>query len=219
MSDDIVLIQISANTGPEECCLAVRKVLGRMGDDAKANSVRLNLLEWMPGRESGNFRSVLVALVGAGASELAGQWYGTVQWTCPSPYRPRHGRKNWFVGVEVFEAGASASSRGPTVKEADICFETLRAGGPGGQHVNTTDSAVRATHVPSGISVKVQTERSQYANKRLARALLSHKLMKMEQEQEADARHTRWRQHWEVERGNATRTFYGPSFAERSPIG
>ncbi|WP_309600187.1 peptide chain release factor-like protein, partial [Klebsiella pneumoniae] len=63
----------------------------------------------------------------------------------------------------------------------EIRFETLRASGPGGQHVNKTDSAVRATHLASGISVKVQSERSQHANKRLARLLIAWKLEQQRQ--------------------------------------
>nr|WP_205990965.1 MULTISPECIES: peptide chain release factor-like protein [unclassified Pseudoalteromonas] len=56
--------------------------------------------------------------------------------------------------------------------DSEIRFQQCRASGAGGQHVNTTDSAVRATHVATGIAVRVESERSQHANKRLARVLL-----------------------------------------------
>jgi peptide chain release factor len=68
---------------------------------------------------------------------------------------------------------------------------------------------VRATHLPSGTSVKVQTERSQQANKRLARALLAHKLAAAAKEALEAAKSLRWSQHNEVERGNPRRVFKG----------
>lgn len=74
--------------------------------------------------------------------------------------------KNWYVGIGRFSADEH-------IQSDEIRFETLRSSGPGGQHVNKTDSAVRATHLASGISVKVQSERSQHANKRLARLLIA----------------------------------------------
>ncbi len=73
---------------------------------------------------------------------------------------------------------------------------------------------MRATHVPSGLSVKVQTERSQHANKRLARALLAHKLAAQADAAASAARNQRWRQHHGVERGNAARAFRGEGFVE-----
>ncbi|MBF3364387.1 peptide chain release factor H, partial [Pseudomonas aeruginosa] len=78
------------------------------------------------------------------AEALAERWCGGIQWICPSPYRARHARKNWFIGAERFAAP-------PASLEGEIRFETLRSSGPGGQHVNTSDSAVRATHLASGI--------------------------------------------------------------------
>ncbi len=101
---------------------------------------------------------------------------------------------------------------GAALLDKDLRFETLRSSGPGGQHVNTTDSAVRATHVPSGLSVKVQTERSQHANKRLARALLAHKLAALAQDALGQSRAARRVQHHQVQRGNAGRVFKGDAF-------
>ena len=131
---------------------------------------------------------------------------------------PAPRRKNWFIGAEVFETDEPPATDGASplrLQDKDIRYETLRASGPGGQHVNKTDSAVRATHGPSGLSVKVQTERSQHANKRLARALLAHKLAALESDAATQARQQRWLQHHGVERGNAARTFVGAGFVER----
>lgn len=210
----MILLQLTANTGPEECCLAVRKALRvvlRECDDAAVNA---ELLEQVPADKPGNLRSVLLALEGEAALAVALRWRGSVQWSCPSPYRPGHKRKNWFIGAEVFEPDAPWETHA-VLRDQDVRFETLRASGPGGQHVNKTDSAVRATHIPSGLSVKVQTERSQHANKRLARALLAHKLAGMASDAANAARAERWLQHYGVERGNAGRVFKGESFVEK----
>ncbi|WP_396270886.1 peptide chain release factor H [Ideonella sp.] len=209
----MIMLQLTANTGPEECCLGVRKALARLIDEAQKESVRIEVLEQVPSAMAGNLRSVLLALEGTQATTFAAQWCGSLQWVCASPYRPAHRRKNWFIGAEVFEDEV-ADGPGQVLREQDLCFETLRASGPGGQHVNKTDSAVRLTHLPTGLSVKVQTERSQHANKRLARALLSHKLAEMASAAECAARQQRWGQHHGVERGNATRVFRGEGFVE-----
>lgn len=210
----MMLLQLTANTGPEECCLAVRKALAQLLRDGEAAGVRVELLEQVDSEVRGNLRSVLLALEGEGAAAVARRWSGSLLWICASPYRPRHGRKNWFIGGALFDVGEAGGTAGE-LDDADVRYEAVRASGPGGQHVNKTDSAVRATHLPSGLSVKVQTERSQHANKRLARALLAHKLATLADEAADAARQRRWRQHQGVERGNAVRTFVGERFVER----
>lgn len=208
----MMLLQLTANTGPEECCLAVRKALQLVLRECADAGVSAELLEQVPGEMPGNLRSVLLALEGDGANAVALRWRGSVQWSCPSLYRPGHKRKNWFIGAEVYETDAPGPRE--VLRESDLRFEALRASGPGGQHVNKTDSAVRATHLPTGLSVKVQTERSQHANKRLARALLAHKLASAAAEDANAARNERWLQHYGVERGNAARVFKGEGFVE-----
>jgi peptide chain release factor len=213
----MMLLQLTANTGPEECCLAVRKAMVQLLRECEVAGVRVELLEQVDSEVRGNLRSVLLALEGEGAAVVARRWCGSLLWICASPYRPRHGRKNWFIGGALFDAGEADDTTGE-LDEADVRYEAVRASGPGGQHVNKTDSAVRATHLPSGLSVKVQTERSQHANKRLARALLAHKLATQANEVADAARRQRWRQHQGVERGNAARTFVGERFVERLAV-
>lgn len=202
----MILLQLSAAQGPDECALAVAKALLRLQAEADELAVKLRVLDEETGPRRGTLRSVLLALDGEQAERLAGDWTGSLQWTCPSPYRPGHARKNWFFGGAQFTA--------PTPELAgEIRFETLRSSGPGGQHVNTTDSAVRATHSASGISVKVQSERSQHANKRLALLLIAQRTALHAQAQVEAARAQRRDAHLQVERGNARRVFRGERFA------
>ncbi|WP_137935915.1 peptide chain release factor H [Chitinivorax sp. B] len=199
------LLQLSASQGPVECALAVAKALHRIAFEAKQAGVAVDIIEHVTGPKLGTFRSVLLALDGAGADQLANRWCGTVQWVCQSPYRPNHGRKNWFIGVALFSEQA-------VEQMGEIRFEACRASGPGGQHVNKTDSAIRATHLASGISVKVQTQRSQHANKRLAVLLIEQKLADLAAQNEGVRRAERRMFHHGVERGNASLVFRGERF-------
>ena len=78
--------------------------------------------------------------------------------------------------------------------------------------MNKTESAVHAKHLASGISVKVQTERSQFANKKLARELIAVKLAEMGQKAAASQKQEANALHWNVERGNPVRVFKGVAF-------
>ena len=201
----MLLLQISAGTGPVECQLACAKALHRLLQDAQGRGVGVDVEEQSPGVRLGTFRSVLLSLDGPGAEDLAGEWEGTLQWVCQSPYRQGATRKNWFIGVSVFPAPHESL-------EGGIRFETMRASGPGGQHVNTTESAVRAIHVATGISVKVQTSRSQHQNRKLAVLLVSRRLEQMTEEGRKDQRADRRMEHYKVERGMAGKVFRGSDF-------
>lgn len=201
----MILLQLSAAQGPDECALAVAKALQRLLREAVANGVEVRVIEEEAGPRRGTLLSVLLALEGDSAAALAEDWSGTLQWVCASPYRPNHGRKNWYLGGARFSAP-------PASLEGEVRFETLRSSGPGGQHVNTTDSAVRATHVASGLNVKVQSERSQHANKRLALLLIARKLEERAEQASSALRAERRLVHHHLERGNPRRVFRGERF-------
>jgi peptide chain release factor len=152
--------------------------------------------------------SALLRITGAGSQAFAAARAGTIRWIGASPFRPLHKRRNWFVGVRpVPEAG-----EGSELREQDIAYQTLRASGPGGQHVNTTDSAVRATHLPTGLAALSQDQRSQFANKKIARLKLALLLEQRLAGEAADGKRALWQQNRELERGNAVRTYEGAKF-------
>jgi len=133
-------------------------------------------------------------------------WEGTVQWIWKSTIRPHWPRKNWFVKVSFFDFEAEAVK---SLKPSDLKFETCRASGPGGQHVNKTDSAVRLTHLPSGIVCTASEERSQIRNRELALLRLQERLNLIVEQQHADQSEAMWLDHYRLERGEAVRVFKG----------
>ncbi len=200
----MLMLQLSAGHGPSECQVAVHKALRRLCQEAAAQGVQVDILEEVA--TAHGFASVLVSLAGDNKRALAREWTGTVQWNCPSPLRPKHPRKNWFIGVQAIPMPAAI----PT--DDAIVFSTCKSSGKGGQHVNKTESAVHAKHLASGISVKVQTARSQHANKKLARELIGVKLAQLGLQKAASQKQEANALHWSVERGNPVRVFKGLAF-------
>jgi peptide chain release factor len=188
-------LQISAGHGPAECAWAVVKVLEQMQGEAPAHGLELKTIEVEPGPKPGTAQSALVSISGAaGVEAFASSWSGTIQFTARSPFRPEHKRKNWFVGIDAIEPVDETSFRAQ-----DVRWETMRATGPGGQHVNRTESGVQAT---------AMEERSQHRNRKLALARLAKKLAEMNAQRQDDVREKRWRAHQDLQRGNPVRTIY-----------
>jgi peptide chain release factor len=91
----------------------------------------------------------------------------------------------------------------------DVRIETLRSSGAGGQHVNKTESGVRAIHLPTNTVVLITNERSQYQNKMIALSLLAHKIQERNFEKKENLEKQVWQIHNELIRGNPVRKFKG----------
>ncbi|MFK7751400.1 MAG: peptide chain release factor H [Sedimentitalea sp.] len=206
-SDHISLL-LTAGDGPAECRLAVAHCVTRMqqeGDDLGLSlSVHLSDAPHGP-------KSAVMVVHGAARERFAQRWCGTVQWRAPSPLRRHHKRANWFIGI--FRLADVGEGQG-RIATSDVRFSTLRAGGPGGQHQNTTDSAVRAVHMATGLTVVVREARSQHRNKALALKRLQS-LSDAKAIADADAQKSQQnRLHHALERGNPIRRFQGAKFDE-----
>ena len=198
-------IQITSGRGPIECCRVVVLVMQKIIEQARKLGLETKLVEHEDGPQDGCMFSATLAVQGDGISLLTDEWEGSVLWVAQkNPFRPWHRRKNWFVGVHAFKPLEKAR-----VSERDITYDTLRASGPGGQNVNKVETAVRATHRPSGISVVASDLRSQSQNKKLAYERLMMKLSAMEEEKQMHQTRDVWMNHNTLERGNPVKKFKG----------
>lgn len=201
-----VLIQMSAGTGPKECGQAVEYAVKKMIKDASKQALSVEVVD--ENRNNEGLRSIVLHVQGDGAQEFASTWEGSLLWVCP--LRSGSARKNWYFNAQVFVPSSTAA-----FNPNEIEFRTTRSSGAGGQHVNTTNSAVQAIHRPTGISVRVENQRSQHANKKLAVELLDLKFSEQEQFKNAENRSQQRMQHHSLERGNPTRVFHGLDFIEK----
>jgi peptide chain release factor len=202
-----IILHISAGQGPAECEWVVAKLADAFCWEAARDGLTCAPVEPF----AGPCPSILLRVEGDTAEAFAAARTGTVRWIGTSMFRPTHKRRNWFVGVNR----VSEVEDTPDLQERDIVYQTMRASGPGGQHVNKTDSAVRATHVPSGLTTVSQDQRSQHANKKVARLKLALMLRERREHEVADGKTALWAQNHQLERGNAVRTYEGAAFRLR----
>nr|WP_321444662.1 peptide chain release factor H [uncultured Cohaesibacter sp.] len=202
---------VTSGDGPRECQRAVTLCLRAMAKEAKSRQLSMEI-EPAASESEGCVQSALVSLTGQDCADFARHWCGTIQWICNSPFRPHHKRQNWYIAIFPVENDIADSFE---IESGDLRYETFRAGGPGGQHQNTTDSAVRLTYGPSGLSVISRDERSQHRNKQVALERLRTKFILMESEVAAATKRNENQLHKQLERGNPTRIFRGDKFSEQ----
>lgn len=201
------IIQITAGRGPAECTWVVAQVLKKVLEEAQEQQLEAVVLQRQAGSENGTVETATVSLKGKNATTFASSWLGTIQWIGQSQFRKMHKCKNWFIGIFEIEP-----QKNWTVSENDIQYQAMRSSGAGGQHVNKVSSAVRATHLPTGIAVVAMDSRSQHQNKKLATERL---LKKLEGETLQDLKNQvgkQWENQLNIQRGNPTRTFTGTDF-------
>lgn len=203
------LIHITSGRGPAECCWVVAKVLPIVIAELKKKNLAYQVISRENGIEAGTLLSASIHLKGSGLEQFVSSWQGTVQWIGQSPFRKFHKRKNWFIGINC-----SPIAKTTQLCEKDISFQTLKSGGPGGQHVNKVSTAVRAIHKSSGLSVTVSDTRSQLQNKKLA----TQRLLKIYQKQMSEIlvheQQKIWNNHNSLIRGNPKRIFRSRDFME-----
>lgn len=207
------IVQITAGRGPAECCWVVAKVLKYFLEEVQKAGFEYTIVQKIAGSENGTVQSVTIQFKGRALEAFTNSWVGTVQWIGTSTFRKYHKRKNWFVGIYELDAVQFQE-----LSEKDIRFQAMRSSGPGGQHVNKTDSAVRATHTPTGIQVVAMDSRSQHQNKKLAIQRLKEKMLVFRLEFLQKSLTDQWENHLSVQRGNPIRVFRGTDFKKEKKV-
>lgn len=200
-------VLFSAGTGPEECQWVLSHVIAQFGKEALRLGLTTNEVDRIEGRSALLTKSSVIQVTGGHSIDtLLSQWLGTIRWIGKSPFRAKHKRQNWYVGTHLLDTVIEE------IRWNEIRFEFTKASGPGGQHRNKTNSAVRSIHIPSSTQAIASDQRSQHENKRIALKRLLEKIQQQADKIEHDQIQSRWHQHHELIRGNEVRCYQGAHF-------
>lgn len=150
---------------------------------AQKNGYSVNVLDSLDGDEAG-IKSCTIEVTGENAYGYLKAEKGIHRLVRISPFNSQGKRMTSFASIEVMpELDDNVEI---DIRPEDIKMDTFRASGAGGQHINKTDSAVRLTHIPTGVVTSCQTQRSQHQNKDYAMKMLVAKLVELAQEQQKE---------------------------------
>jgi peptide chain release factor 2 len=150
---------------------------------AEGNGFKVKLMDWQDGDAAG-IKSATIMVEGPHAYGYLKSEHGVHRLVRVSPFDAAGRRQTSFSAIEVMPE--IPDDVDVEIRTEDLKIDTYRSSGAGGQHVNKTESAIRITHLPTGIVVACQTERSQFQNKDYAMRMLRSKLVEMKLQQHAE---------------------------------
>nr|WP_278278371.1 peptide chain release factor 2 [Alkalibacter saccharofermentans] len=171
---------------------------------AEKRNYKVKTLEFQPGDEAG-IKSVTLAIEGLNAYGYLKSEKGVHRLVRISPFDSSGRRHTSFASVDISPEIEDDSV--VDINQDDLKIDTYRASGAGGQHVNTTDSAVRITHIPTGIVVQCQNERSQHKNKDTAMKMLYGKLIELKEREHKERIEDLKGEYGQIAWGNQIRSY------------
>ena len=198
------ILTLHAGAGGTEAQDWVQMLLRMYGRYAEVSGYKMELLDILVGDEAG-VKSATFQISGHNAYGYLKSEKGVHRLVRISPFDSNARRHTSFAALDVMPEIDDAIE--VVINPVDLKVDTFRAGGAGGQHINKTDSAVRMTHIPTGIIVQCQNERSQIQNRERCLKLLRAKLFELEQEKKAQLKEGIAGEYQAIEWGSQIRSY------------
>ncbi len=198
------IVAINAGAGGTEAQDWVQMLFRMYARWAEDKGMQINVIDFLAGEEAG-IKNITFTVSGPYAYGLLKSEHGIHRMVRISPFDATGRRHTSFASVSVLpEVDTDIKIE---IDEKDLRIDTYRASGPGGQHVNKTSSAVRITHLPTGIVVQCQNEKSQHRNKDMAMKVLKAKLYELEKKKQEAKKHEMHESQKEIAWGSQIRSY------------
>jgi len=198
------ILSINAGAGGTESCDWVSMLLRMYTRFADSKHFGVKTIDILPGEEAG-IKNVTLRMEGEMAYGLLRSEKGVHRLVRISPFDANKRRHTSFASVDVIPEIEDTIVI--EIKPEDLRIDIYRSSGPGGQSVNTTDSAVRLTHLPTGIVTQCQNERSQLQNKQTAMKILRARLYELKQREKDERMAKEYGQKQKIEWGSQIRSY------------